>query len=54
MLDQRFEYLVYRGSSMDLDGNLFWAKDDVLAYTEGIEAAIGILDSRIDYLETRG
>lgn len=36
-------YLIYRGSSFDSKGNLLWAKDDALAYTEGIDAAIKII-----------
>jgi len=36
-------YLKYRGSSFDKDGNLLWAKDDAMAYTEGLDAAIRII-----------
>lgn len=37
------EYLVYRGSSFFEDGRLFWAKDDAMAYAEGIDSAIEII-----------
>jgi hypothetical protein len=36
-------YLKYRGSSFDKDGNLYWAKDDAMAYAEGLDAAIRII-----------
>jgi hypothetical protein len=36
-------YLKYRGGSFDKDGNLLWAKDDAMAYVEGLEAAIRII-----------
>jgi hypothetical protein len=36
-------YLIYRGSSFGADGNLLWAKDDAIAYAEGIDAAIKII-----------
>ena len=37
------DYLVYRGSAFDSEGNLLWAKDDALAYAEGLSAAIKII-----------
>jgi hypothetical protein len=36
-------YLKYRGSSFDKEGNLLWAKDDAMAYAEGLDAAILII-----------
>ena len=39
----KINYLIYRGSSFDADGNLLWAKDDATAYAEGIDAAIKII-----------
>jgi hypothetical protein len=36
-------YLKYRGSSFDKDGNLLWAKDDAMAYAQGLEDAIRII-----------
>jgi hypothetical protein len=36
-------YLKYRGSSFDKDGTLYWAKDDAMAYAEGLDAAIQII-----------
>lgn len=39
----RIDYLKYRGSSFDQDGNLFWAKDDAIAYAEGLNTAIKII-----------
>ena len=41
------EYLVYRGSSFNGDGTLYWAKDDAMAYAEGIDIAINIIKDRI-------
>lgn len=41
------EYLVYRGSSIDADGNLLWAKDDAWAYAEGLEKAIEFIKDRM-------
>jgi hypothetical protein len=37
------DYLTYRGSSFDKDGNLLWAKDDAEAWAEGLNAAIKII-----------
>jgi len=39
----KIAYLKYRGSSFDKDGNLLWAKDDAMSYTEGLDAAIRII-----------
>ena len=39
----KLAYLKYRGSSFDKDGNLYWAKDDAMAYAEGLDAAIRII-----------
>jgi hypothetical protein len=41
------EYLVYRGSSFDVDCNLIWAKDDADAYAEGIDSVINLIKERI-------
>jgi len=41
--DRRLEYLEYRGASLDEDGNLLWAKDDVAAWAEGFDEAINIV-----------
>lgn len=40
------EYLRYRGSSFDKKGNLLWAKDDALAYAEGLDKAISFIKDR--------
>ena len=45
--DYKKEYLIYRGSSMDADGNLVWAKDDAWAYAEGLDKAIEFVKDRI-------
>ena len=50
----KITYLIYRGSSFDSDGNLLWAKDDAMAYTKGIDAAIKIInddmfESQVDF-----
>lgn len=39
----RIDYLKYRGSSFDKDNNLLWAKDDAMAYSEALNAAIKII-----------
>ena len=41
------EYQKYRGSSFDNDGNLLWMKDDVEAYSEGIDVAINLIKDRM-------
>lgn len=43
----KHDYLVYRGSSFNEDGTLFWAKDDAMAYAEGIDAVIEIIKERM-------
>ena len=49
------DYLVNRGSSFSqLDGSLIWAKDDALAYAEGIDSSIAIIQSRIPVVKKRG
>jgi hypothetical protein len=47
LLIKKAEYLVYRGSSFDDEGNLMWAKDDALAYSQGIDMAIKLIEDRI-------
>ena len=37
------DYLLYRGSSFDNDGKLFWAREDAEAWAEGLSAAIKII-----------
>lgn len=44
---KKTEYLIYRGSSFDSEGNLLWAKDDAMAYAEGIDMAISVITDRI-------
>ena len=41
------DYLVYRGSSFSKDGTLFWAKDDAMAYAEGIDQVINLIKERM-------
>jgi hypothetical protein len=43
----KHDYLVYRGSSFDDDGNLFWAKDDAAAFAKGIDAVIELIKERM-------
>jgi predicted metalloendopeptidase len=45
--DHKKEYLEYRGSSFDQEGNLIWAKDDALAYSEGLDKIILLIKNRI-------
>jgi hypothetical protein len=45
--DHKKEYLEYRGSSFDQEGNLIWAKDDALAYSEGLDYIAVLIEERI-------
>lgn len=47
LLDHKHEYLVYRGSSFDLENNLYWAKDDAMAYAEAVDAIIELIKDRM-------
>lgn len=48
LIDHDIEYLKYRGSSFDsVTGELFWAKDDAMAYHEGIQYVIKLIEERI-------
>jgi len=47
LLLKKAEYLIYRGSSFDAEGNLMWAKDDALAYSEGIDMAVKLIEDRM-------
>ena len=40
------EYQEYRGSSFDKNGNVLWMKDDVEAYSDGIDNAINLIKNR--------
>lgn len=40
------DYQIYRGSSFDNNGNIFWMKDDVQAYSEAIAEVIKIIEDR--------
>lgn len=44
--EHKNEYLRYRGSSFDKEGNLLWAKDDALAYAEGLDKVISFIKDR--------
>lgn len=46
LLIHKDEYLKEHGSSFDIDGNLLWAKDNVLSYTESIDNAILMIEER--------
>ncbi len=47
ILSHKKEYLEYRGSSFDKDtGELLWAKDDALAYSEGLDKVIELIQER--------
>lgn len=43
----KHDYLVYRGSSFNKDGTLYYAKDDATAYAEGIEKVIELIKDRM-------
>ena len=42
----KHDYIVYRGGSFNEDGTLYWAKDDAMAYAEGIDAVIKFIEDR--------
>jgi hypothetical protein len=44
--EYKTEYLIHRGSSIDANGNLIWAKDDAWAYAEGLEKAVKFIKER--------
>ena len=46
LLIYKDEYFKYRGSSVDAEGNLIFAKDDAWAYAEGIEKAVEFIKER--------
>lgn len=41
------DYLIYRGSSFGAEGKLLWAKDDAMAYAEGMDYALNIILNNI-------
>jgi hypothetical protein len=41
------EYLEYRGSSFDDEGNLLWAKDDAESYAQGIDYVVKLIQDRM-------
>lgn len=43
----KIDYLLYRGSSFNEDGTIYYAKDDAAAYAEGIEKVIELIKDRI-------
>ena len=45
--EHKKEYLEYRGSSFDAEGNLLWAKDDAMAYAEGLDKITLLIEDRI-------
>lgn len=47
LLIKKTEYLIYRGSSFDAEGNLMWAKDDAQAYADGIDMVINLIEDRM-------
>ena len=47
LLIKKAEYLIYRGSLFDNEGNLMWAKDDAQAYADGIDMAINLIQDRM-------
>ena len=49
----KHDYLVYRGSSFDGDDNLLWAKDDAMAFAEGIDAVINLIKDRMPKPKTK-
>jgi hypothetical protein len=44
----KHDYLVYRGAAFDsFTGELIWAKDDALAFAEGIDSVIELIKERM-------
>ena len=52
--ERKKDYLLYRGSSFNqITGELMWAKDDALAFSEGIDEAIALVLSRMPKPKTK-
>jgi hypothetical protein len=47
------DYLAYRGGSFNEDGTLYWAKDDAMAFAEGIDAVINLIKDRMPKPKTK-
>ena len=47
------DYLVYRGGSFNEDGTLYWAKDDAMAFAEGIDCVIELIKDRMPKKKTK-
>ncbi len=45
--EHKKEYLIYRGSSFNEDGTLYFAKDDAAAYAEGIQKVVELIKDRM-------
>ena len=43
MQDRRVEYLTYRGASLDEQGNLLWAKEELEVWNEAFSEAMDIV-----------
>ena len=43
MQDRKREYLEYRGASLDEQGNLLWAKEELETWAEGFDEAMNIV-----------
>jgi hypothetical protein len=41
------DYIIYRGGSISEDGNIAWAKDDALAFAEGVDSVINLIKERM-------
>ena len=49
----KHDYLVYRGSSFNEDGTLYWAKDDAMSFAEGVDAMINLIKDRMPKPKTK-
>ena len=43
MEDRKRAYLEYRGASLDKDGNLLWAKEELVIWSEAFDEAMAIV-----------
>lgn len=49
----KHDYLVYRGSSFNEDGTIYYAKDDAAGFAEGIDAVINLIKERMPKPKTK-
>lgn len=52
--EHKKDYLMYRGASFSqITGELIWAKEDAMSYSEGMDSAIAIIKNRMPKLKNK-